>query len=303
MFGLTDIFNILQVSVSFLFVIFVIVLIHELGHFIVAKLSGIKVKEFSIGFGPKVYSYQYGETEYVIRPIPLGGFVDLYGMDEESMGEDKKDWERSFVSKPAWKRFSTLLAGPFMNYVLSFTVLFCLAFFVGGLEPLYSERPAVVVASEFVEGNGIAQTPASKAGLETGDEILSVNGEKVSGFEDLEKLMTDKRSELKLEVLRNDSKLVINLPAGMYKTLMDIGIFRGTQPVIGEITPGQEAASKGIIKGDRILRIDNTDIIIWEQASGIIHKSLDKEIELSLEREDEIVNISVVPRNLLGDGR
>ncbi len=159
--------------VAFLIVISVIVLIHEFGHFIVAKKMGVKVEKFSLGFGPKVFGRQIGETEYVISALPLGGYVKLLGEDpsEELPPEDMK---RSYSNLSPYKKFLIIFFGPFFNFVLA-AVIFTVIFMAG--------RPVL----KPVIGGVMKGRPAVKAGLKKGDIITSVNGIKVNSWAGLSK--------------------------------------------------------------------------------------------------------------------
>jgi regulator of sigma E protease len=159
--------------VAFLIVISVIVLIHEFGHFIVAKKMGVKVEKFSLGFGPKVFGRQIGETEYVISALPLGGYVKLLGEDpsEELPEEDKK---RSYSNLPPHKKFLIIFFGPFFNFVLA-AIIFTIIFMAG--------RPIL----KPVIGGVMKGKPAAVAGLKKGDIITEVNGIKVHSWAGLAK--------------------------------------------------------------------------------------------------------------------
>ncbi len=158
---------------AFLIVISIIVLIHEFGHFIVAKKMGVKVEKFSLGFGPKAFGKQIGETEYVISALPLGGYVKLLGEDpsEDLPPEDQK---RSYSNLPPYKKFLIIFFGPFFNFVLAaviFTVIF-----IGG-------RPVL----KPVIGGVMKGMPAVKAGLKKGDIVASINGIKINSWAALSK--------------------------------------------------------------------------------------------------------------------
>lgn len=147
------------------FVFGMLVLVHELGHFITAKMTGMRVDEFAIGFGPKLISKKYGETLYSLRAIPLGGFNDIAGMDPDS----NKAGERGFCAKPVLSRMIVILAGAAMNFVLPIVLFFGIYAILGAAQP----------SSEPIIGNVIADMPAAKAGIKEGDEILSVDGQTV----------------------------------------------------------------------------------------------------------------------------
>ena len=153
---------------AFLIVISIIVLIHEFGHFIVAKKLGVKVEKFSLGFGPKVFGRQIGETEYFVSALPLGGYVKLTGEDpsEELPPEDR---DRSYSSLPPYKKFLIIFCGPFFNFILA-AIIFTIIFMSG--------RPVL----KPVIGGLMKGKPAVKAGLKKGDIITSVNGIKVHSW-------------------------------------------------------------------------------------------------------------------------
>ncbi len=162
------------------FVLGVLIFIHELGHFIMAKWSGIRVERFSLGFPPNLFAKKWGETEYAIGMIPLGGYVKMSGEnpDEEASGAP---WE--FMSKPVWKRFLVIFAGPFMNFVLAIIILSSLFFFRG------KEIDDVYV------GDVTENSPAQMAGIQTDDLITTVDGVTITRFNDMTDIIYKKVEE------------------------------------------------------------------------------------------------------------
>ena len=160
-----------------IFVFAVIVLIHEGGHFITAKLTGMRVDEFAVGFGPKLGSLKKGETLYSLRAIPLGGFNRIAGMDSS----DKTDDPRAFVNRPVWARLLVIAAGSISNVLLAFFI-FVGAFLYAG----YQTFPNLPVV-----GGVLAGTSAEKQGIEAGDKILSVAGKEVNTWTDIGKITKD----------------------------------------------------------------------------------------------------------------
>jgi regulator of sigma E protease len=159
------------VLVPLVIIIFsVLVIVHESGHFFTAKLAGIKVEQFSVGFGPQLLGWQRGETLYAVRAIPLGGFVKLAGMDG-SMDAGS----RSFNAHPLWQRFIVIVAGSAFNLALPVLIFFGVYTTVGAAQV---QTPIAVSAVD-------SGTPASNAGLQSGDVIRSVNGRSINRFEDL----------------------------------------------------------------------------------------------------------------------
>ncbi len=168
--------------ISFILVLSVLVLIHELGHYLTAKKLGVKVEEFGFGFPPRIWGKKIGETIYSINLLPIGGFVKLYGEDEAGGGkvgtlDEKafkgKDKERAFFVRPIWQRFVIVFAGVFMNFLLAVVILSYLVIVQGIPTP----GKDVVIA-------GVANnSPAQKAGLKEGDVILAVDGQKIQNAE------------------------------------------------------------------------------------------------------------------------
>ena len=180
--------------ISAIFVFGLLVLFHEFGHFITAKLTGMRVDEFAIGFGPKLLTTKHGETRYSLRAIPLGGFNDIAGMEPS----DNPAGERGFCEKPVLSRMIVILAGSFMNFVLPVILFFGIYATIGIAKP----------AVEPVLGGVIANFPAQEAGLKAGDKILSVNGETVTTWEDfLSKVKTLETDKLVAVTYERDSKV------------------------------------------------------------------------------------------------
>ncbi len=176
---------------SAIFVFGLLVLFHELGHFITAKLTGMRVDEFAIGFGPKLFKVRRGETLYSIRAIPLGGFNDIAGMDPS----DNQAGERGYCEKPVLSRMIVILAGSGMNFILPIILFFGIYCFQGVAQP--STEP---ILGAIIEG-----MPAQEAGLLAGDRILSVNGEKVSTWNEFtEKIKLDEdKAPIAIQYERN----------------------------------------------------------------------------------------------------
>ena len=165
-----------------IFVFGLLVLFHELGHFITAKLTGMRVDEFAIGFGPKIFKFRYGETVYSLRAIPLGGFNDIAGMDPS----DNQAGERGYCEKPVISRMIVILAGSIMNFILPIIIFFGVYCFEG----------VAIPSVEPILGAVIENMPAQLAGLQSGDKVLSVNGETVTTWKEFtEKIRLDENEK------------------------------------------------------------------------------------------------------------
>ena len=181
----------LMTIVSFIFVLGVLVFIHELGHFLVAKRAGIFVEKFSIGFPPYIFKRKWGETEYCIGLIPLGGFVKMAGENPE---DESTGAENEFMSKSVGARAAVLFAGPFSNYVLAVLIFIGIFYFSG--KPIYEQDKIVVGVLDETK-------PAYKAGLQTNDIIIGLNGKQVNNFDSLRfQIYTMLNEELTLKWVR-----------------------------------------------------------------------------------------------------
>lgn len=191
--------------ISFLVVLGVLVIAHEFGHFIVAKKVGIMVEEFAVGMGPRLWSFQRGETIYSIRILPLGGFCRMAGENpyEESLaGEEERrrvDPARTFYARPVWERVAVVAAGPLMNFLLA-VVVFAVIFSVFGIPAGPTNEPVI--------GEVIPGQPAAEAGLMPGDRVLRINGEKIATWTQLAKVINaHPGQEVLMEVQRGEEVL------------------------------------------------------------------------------------------------
>ncbi|MCI5839163.1 MAG: M50 family metallopeptidase [Peptoniphilaceae bacterium] len=179
-----------MVKIIIAFIMFLsLVLFHEFGHFIVAKISGIKVNEFAVGMGPKIFSKQKGETLYSLNLFPIGGYCAMEGEDDES------DDPSSYTNAKSYKKFFTILAGPAMNFIIAIIVFAIVAFNMG-------------VSTNEVGGFS-ENSSALKSGIEIGDEIISVNNNKIKEFADISKYLNDfystnsRNKQVEITVLKN----------------------------------------------------------------------------------------------------
>ncbi len=234
---------------SFIFVLGILVFVHELGHFLIAKKVGIKVEKFSLGFPPNIFARKWGETTYCIGVIPLGGYVKMAGEQptEEATGADHE-----FMAKSVGQRSAVILAGPVMNYILAIVILIGIFYFGG--RPLFNEDKVVV-------GTVSEEAPAAEAGLQPDDEIIAVNGEQVSSFDSL-RVRINAVVEKPIEVtwLHENDTITKSIVTKMTEVpnaeggLDTIGIIGFTQKVIGHESYGLlESVEQGFVTTHVIL--------------------------------------------------
>ena len=217
-------------AIYFIVVLGILVFVHELGHFILAKKLGVGVVTFSLGFGPKLIGRKVGETQYQISAVPLGGFVKLIGENREEEVREE-DRARSFLIQPIWKRTLIICAGPFFNIFLTL-VVFCFSFMFFGIpqEPLPLPPKIGDISPGF---------PAERAGLKKDDMILSINGVSPTTWEDLSKTVRKSEGkELSIKVKRNGENIEFKIIPKISKEKTEQG--EKTVYVIGIMAPYEE---------------------------------------------------------------
>lgn len=181
----------IQTFISFIFVFGILVISHEFGHFILARLNGVKVHEFSIGMGPKLFDYPGAKTKYSVRALPLGGYVQLHGENEDSEDPD------SFSNKKPWQRFSILVAGSLMNFLMAVVLFFSVYMMLGF---------SVNVVKEVLPGY-----PAQAAGIQAGDRVISVDAKTVDSWESLTAAIPEEDKSFDVIVLRSGEKVTLEM--------------------------------------------------------------------------------------------
>jgi regulator of sigma E protease len=268
---------------AFVFVLGVLVFVHELGHFLVAKKSGMKVEEFSLGFPPKAVGIKVGDTEYCLSWLPLGGYVKVAGMadfgHEESKGEP---WE--FQSKPRWMQMSVMVAGPFMNFLLGFLLLFGIRMAAGEYDFLSDTRVGEVKEA----------SPLYDAGLLPGDRILSVGNRPIVDWEEMsEGFFEHMGKTVAIAVEREENKIVLNVD--LTSTPQTLGIDPYITTEVGATMPGMPAEEIGLQPGDIVTSVAGVPVTMWWEMSREISKRPNEAIEISWVRENMQMSASLIP--------
>lgn len=275
--------------ISFVIVLGVLIFIHELGHFTIAKLSNIKVEKFSLGFGPKLLGFRKGETEYLLSLLPLGGYVKMIG---EAPGEEieEENRGRSFTDKTPLTRAAVIFAGPVMNLVLA-VVLFPLIYIVGIEVPAYLEKQASV-------GYVFTDSPADKAGIRQGDIIKGVDGKSTANWEDFITTTTmNPDKPLKLTIERGDVNIVRTLSPGTSVTTGagTVGVLPPMPAVISEVKEDYPAGKAGLRPGDEIIAVNGVAINHWIELETHVSKDAAGK-NFTIKRGEETFDVEIVPR-------
>lgn len=280
---------------AFLIMIGVLITIHEFGHFLFARLFGVRVEVFSIGFGPPIFKWKGKETVYQIAAIPLGGYVKMYGEDsmtEPIQGESEKEAytdPRSFSAKPRWQKILIAFAGPLFNIILA-VILVAAAYMVGVFEPKYMREPVVV---GYVQPG----SPAEKAGIKPFDKIISVDGKPVKNWKEFTVQITMKAGmTVDIEVERENTKklLRLNIPQDVSKS--PIGVSPLIPPKLGNILPGSPAEKAGLKKEDIILAVNGKPVKSWFEIVSHLSKIKEKKpVSLMIKRGKNIFTVNVIP--------
>ncbi len=277
----------LSTMVSFIIALGILVFVHELGHFLVAKRAGIRVERFSLGYPPKMVGFTWGETEYCISWVPFGGYVKVAGMadvgSEESTGAD---WE--FPSKSVGTRIGVIAAGPIMNFLFAF-LAFVLLYNVYGIDTVDSTQ--VIPAEDSI---------AARQGLIDGDRIIRVNGQLVSNaFELSRALELGHSAGLALEVERHQQLLSVDLPA--VDDEVDYGLRLLLPTTVGNVVDDMPASDLGLMSGDQITAVAGTQVSTWSQMREAISAHPDQQVSIVWRRGRESIEGTITPRGI-GDG-
>jgi regulator of sigma E protease len=279
----------------------IMIFVHEWGHFMAAKLAGVRVEVFSFGFGPRLFGVKRGDTDYRLSALPFGGYVRMSGDNpiEERTGADYE-----FLSKPRWVRVLIACAGPAMNLLLAFFIFWGIFWIVGMPADDYLRTPPLVAAVS--QSPASVAVPSASAGVLAGDQILTVNGVKTPTWE---KVYTETQNvppgaPVTITVHRNGSEQTFqgHMPAAP-ATLESLFGYPLLPPVVGEVGIGTAADRAGLRDGDKIVAMDGTPITTWGQLVDRIRHSDGKPIHFVIQRAGETIPMDITPvQGMGGDG-
>jgi regulator of sigma E protease len=293
----------------------VMILVHEWGHFIAARMFGVRVDVFSIGFGPRLFGWKRGATDYRVSALPLGGYVRMAGQDPSDIdsmhstaiqGKDEKTYAPypqlqalvkgapdELVSKPRWQRAIISFAGPFVNLIFPILLLTVYFVAVGIPYPAYQAKPVQVAAVP-------ANSPAAAAGLRGGDKVVAIDGEQNPDWEQVEKVLTKltPNSKLSMEVEDAGARRSLSIPVEQKDLDQPERLlgFAPIRPVLEDVAPGLPAQRAGLKENDLIAAVDGQNIEWWGEFTERIRGSNGKPVALDVNRNGQLLHMVVTPQ-------
>ena len=263
-----------------------LVFVHELGHFLAAKKVGVHVIEFSIGFPPKLFSRMIGKTEYMISAIPIGGYVRLKGQGIDD--EDENDPE-NYASKSKAQRFLILVSGAMMNLLVTL-ILLPIVFVIGYEVPAYLDSQPFI---SRVEQN----STAALLDIQAGDRIVSVNGNSVNTWREVQSALLDTSQEYtSLTLERNGAQMIRQIKSEQLSNPQGFGWHPSIVPRIGSVASGSPADQSGLKSGDRIVEIDGQPVTDWSQISPLLQQSGGEPVAVSIIRDNQQLDFQIKPQ-------
>lgn len=275
----------------FIVTIGILVFIHEFGHFAAAKLFGMRVERFSIGFPPRAFGKQIGETDYCVSWIPIGGYVKIAGMideslDTEHLGRDPEPWE--FRAKPIWQRSIVMVAGVVMNLFLAVAIFWGI---------IYAQGRVVRPVTEI--GYVVPGSPAEKAGLRTSDRVRSINDTPISQWDQIESMIYAETvgQDVAIAVDRDGASVTVEIRRLDLPELTEerFGIYpAGLVPVVAAVQGGMPGEEVGLMPGDTIISVNSTTVS-YAALPPSIRANAGREMTLGWKRGDSAFTRTVTP--------
>ncbi len=263
-----------------------LVIIHELGHYLVARWIGVRVETFSVGFPPTVYRRRLGETDFTIGLLPLGGFVKMAG----DSPDDDSDDPRLLGNRTRGERLAILFAGPAMNFLLAVALLSGLFYFGTNRRVGLNDPPVVSWVAP--------DSPAGEAGVRAGDRIASIGGEPIDDWRAaLEAIALRPDQEVLFEVEREGAvqAVEVRIASEGPDAIGNAGIYPPAPPIVGSVDPGTPAERAGLAPGDRIVRVDGEPVGSTQEVARFVRTGGIRPIVFALEREGAEITRTVTP--------
>src|SRR5712664_3672901 len=300
----------------------VMILVHEWGHFIAARIFGVRVDVFSIGFGPRLFGWKRGATDYRVSALPLGGYVRMAGQDPSDIdsahstaipgkGKDEKTYgpypqlqalvkgaPDELMSKPRWQRAIISFAGPFVNLIFPILLLTVYFVAVGIPYPAYQDKPVQVAAVP-------ANSPAAAAGLHSGDKVVAIDGQQNPNWEQVEKVLAKlaPNSKLSMEVEEAGTRRSLTIPVDQKDLEQPEQLlgFAPIRPILEDVAPGLPAQRGGLKENDLIAAVDGQKIRWWGEFTERVRGSNGKPVALDVDRNGQALHLVVTPQAATND--
>jgi len=288
-----EFFEILKTIGIFVGALMILVFIHELGHFLAAKAFGMRVERFSVGFPPRIWGFKYKETDYCIGATPLGGYVKISGMVDESMdteflNKEPEPWE--YRSKPVWQRMIVITAGVIFNMILAFFIFTGMTLSSGKLTlPLENVQGLYIPESSLLY----------EIGFRTDDRIVGVNGEGVPAFEDLVAPSVITSGNLTYQVMRGGQEIDIRVTPNYLDSLQTrdfINPIFAFPSTISSVSLGTPAYDAGLQAGDTFIAADSVEMKYWLQLTTTI-RAAESPINFRIQRGDSVFEATIMPED------
>jgi len=289
---------------AFALLLGVLIIVHEFGHYLVARWAGVKVLRFSVGFGRPIFMARFGRdgTEWAVGVFPLGGYVRM--LDEGEGEVAPHELHRSFNRQSVWKRMAVVAAGPLANLLLAVVVYWGL--FMHGMDEL---RPVL--------GTPVAESPAAVAGVENGERVLGVGGEPVQTWSGMRWILLRQMVEqdsIEIEVINQRNEISFRRLGLLDARKVDNGsdplealglrFFRPkVPPVVGKTLPGSVAMAAGVVPGDKVISIDGRSIDSWSEVVEMVSASPGRPLSFVLRRGDDVRVVEMTPAAVENNGR
>ncbi len=272
---------------AFVVLLGVLIFVHELGHFMMARRLGIRVLTFSLGFGPKILRFQRGETEYCVSAVPLGGYVKMAGETHSSQAGGGDE----FLSRSKWDRFQVLVMGPLMNVALAFVLTAAVLAFGGADVPSFQDQPPVVGAVAF-------GSQAEQSGIKAGDRIVSIGGQPMATWEDVyRRVGSGVSGQSAISVVRAGEAIEIRVPASADGTpaVASFGVMPDVCPHVVQVVAGSPAERAGVRAGDLVVAVEGQRIVFQSQVVQAIAKHAGRRITLTVRRAGDRIDLHPTP--------
>ncbi len=267
----------------------ILVGLHELGHMLAAKWFGMRVEKYAIGFPPKVFGKKIGETEYMLGLIPLGGFVKISGMVDESMDtealkEEPKPWE--FRAKPAWQRLIVMMGGIIVNVITGIVIFIALTYYYGEQYIPASEVKYGIVANEI----------GQEIGFQTGDKVVAVNGQKLERFDEIRSMDALLGRDAYYTVERDGQLIDLKVPVDLMDKLADskneaFFVEPRVPFKVGDVIANSAAAKAGLQEGDFITKVNGQSVQFFHEFQQAMQQNKGKSVTMTVNRADKLIKL------------